>query len=142
MQVRRGFTLLELMMVVIIIGILAAIAMPNFIKAAEKARASGALSYAGAVRSAEKRYSAQDQNNEYAIDPRLLDISIDVPTGWRTPNFSVSAPSGGNPPIGFVTLERNGGQFDGQTLGVQLGTGTVCGTFTVYDPGLPACVQD
>ena len=38
MQKRRGFTLIELMIVIAIIGILAAIAIPNFRKARDQAR--------------------------------------------------------------------------------------------------------
>jgi prepilin-type N-terminal cleavage/methylation domain-containing protein len=142
MRKRQGFTLLELLMVVVIIGILAATAMPQFIKAKEKSEAAKALSYVGAVRSSEIRYSAQDPNNEFSVDPTTLDITVTEPIGWRNPAFQVSAPSGGNPPTGYVTLERAGGQYDGDTLGIQLGSGTVCGTFLVYDSLLPACVED
>ena len=142
MTQRRGFTLLELLMVVVIIGILAATAMPQFIKAKEKSEAAKALSYTGAVRSSEIRYSAQDADNNFSTDPLLLDITVQVPMGWRNATFQVSPPSLGNPPTGYVTVDRDGGQFDGQSLGVQLGTGTVCGTFLVYDGLLPGCVED
>ena len=56
---RGGFTLLELLMVVIIIAILASIALPQYIRATEKARATEALQLAGAIRASENRYKAQ-----------------------------------------------------------------------------------
>ena len=62
-KLQRGFTLIELMIVVAIIGILAAIAIPNFIKFQAKARQSEAKTNLKAIFSAKKSYFAE--NNTY-----------------------------------------------------------------------------
>ena len=56
---RKGFTLVELMIVVAIIGILAAIAIPNFLNFRLKAKSSEAKSNLGATRSTQVAYFAE-----------------------------------------------------------------------------------
>ncbi len=56
---KKGFTLVELMIVVAIIGILAAIAIPNFLNFRLKAKTSEAKSNLGAIRSTEVAYFAE-----------------------------------------------------------------------------------
>jgi type IV pilus assembly protein PilA len=55
----RGFTLIELMIVVAIIGILAAIAIPNFLKFQAKSRQAEAKTNLGGMFTAEESYRAE-----------------------------------------------------------------------------------
>jgi len=56
---KKGFTLIELMIVVAIIGILSAIAIPNFVNFRYKAKTSEAKANLGAIRSCEEAYKAE-----------------------------------------------------------------------------------
>ena len=60
---RKGFTLIELMIVVAIIGILAAIAIPNFLRFQAKSKQSEAKELLSTVYTAETAYFAEQ--NKY-----------------------------------------------------------------------------
>jgi len=85
---KKGFTLLELIVVVIIIAILASIALPQYIKVAEKARLAEGTHLLGLLRSSQIRYKAE--NDAYATDMTKLDADY-VP---NPPNyFTVESPT-------------------------------------------------
>src|SRR3954464_11509234 len=60
-KTRHGFTLVEIMIVVLIIGILLAIAVPNFIKARETSRAKSCVANLKQIDGAKEQW-AMDNN--------------------------------------------------------------------------------
>ena len=72
-KLRGGFTLIELMIVVAIIGILAAIAIPNFVRFQLRSKSSEGKTNLAAIRTAEESYFAEYGNYVVAsISPAAL----------------------------------------------------------------------
>ncbi|MBF0521832.1 MAG: prepilin-type N-terminal cleavage/methylation domain-containing protein [Candidatus Omnitrophica bacterium] len=73
---QKGFTLLELIIVIIVIGVLAAIALPRYFQTLEFSRSSEALNSLSAVRRAIDRCATWN-NGDYTncLDLTQLDIS-------------------------------------------------------------------
>ena len=109
-QSRKGFTLVELAVVIVIIGVLAAFGVPQFLKSVERSKAAEAFNYLSAVRAAQERYLAQ--NGVYAAALTNLDIkqvapkyfSGDGATGTALSVTAVAVTSG--TPTWFCTLGR------------------------------------
>jgi prepilin-type N-terminal cleavage/methylation domain-containing protein len=72
-----GFTLVELAVVIVIIGVIAAFAVPRFRDAVERSKAAEAFNYLTSLRTAEERYHARMA--KYATTISDLDITLGTP---------------------------------------------------------------
>ena len=96
LQKNRGFTLLELIVVIIIIGVLASLAVPQYFKVTERARAAEGVGLLNLLRGSQIRYKAE--KNAYATDVASLDADYTTPK-----YFTVTAPAGTTAEVAKVT---------------------------------------
>jgi len=82
-QNRSGFTLLELLMVVVIIGILASLAIPALFRAGERSRSTEVTTVFGQLRDSSKRYCVE---NNGTPPPGYAALDIENPT--LNPDFT------------------------------------------------------
>ena len=96
-QVKRAFTLIEILIVVVILGILAAIVIPQFTDASQEASRSSVSSQLQTLRGQVELYRVRNQG-----------LNPDVPTnGWG----DMMSPPNGEPP--YIQTEPRNPLFNG-----------------------------
>jgi prepilin-type N-terminal cleavage/methylation domain-containing protein len=121
---RRGFSLVELSVVVIIIGVLAAFGVPRLLRAVEKTKASEAFNYLASVHEAQERDVLR--NGQYSASISDLDFR-QAPPAYFSLQPIVAGDTGSMQDSWSMTLRR---------VGASAGYGAYEVTFTQdgYDP--------
>jgi len=135
---RRGaFTLLELLMVVIIVAILAAIALPQYLTFTERTRPAEIQMLMASIRDAELAYKASDPSAVYTTDFTKLPYDFTANAGaavteLKTPNWE---PIKVDTALQDVTAKRN--NVGGVLLLMDLGSGLICTSDNTIYKGYP-----
>ncbi|MBN2483657.1 MAG: prepilin-type N-terminal cleavage/methylation domain-containing protein [Candidatus Omnitrophica bacterium] len=116
---RKGFTLIELLIVVIVIAILATFAIPQYMKAVERAKVSKGAHHIGLIAQAMKMYRADTDEYPDASTGDFGDTfvdyvelnEIDNDSDW---DYTVTGDANGE--TFTITADRTAGPYAGQVL--------------------------
>lgn len=113
----RGFTLIELMVVVAVIAIIAAIALPNFNEQMRKSRRSDALAQMGQVQLALERWRADCPT--YAQNAACTGTHPALPSATESPDYAFALTADA---ASYTLTATPRGKMNGDRCGVLTGT--------------------
>ena len=155
-RLARGFTLVELMIAVLIMGVLVAIAYPSFMDSVRKSRRADAFSALTAIQQAQERWRGSHPSFNGNLDgapPAGLGLALSTSSGY----YSLAVIDPPTPTTYTVTATATSGRSQAQdgnckVLGVQVGgtepnkttrlsfgSGATVIDWTLADPDIGRC---
>ena len=89
-KMKQGFTLVEIMIVVAIIGLLAAIAIPSFMKARTTSQANACINNLRQIEAGKEQWALEKKKNTGATA-----VTVEVMEYLKNPSASTNCPGGG-----------------------------------------------
>ena len=97
---KKGFTLIELVIVIVILGILAAVAVPKFVGLTRDAKVSAVKGFAGSLRAAANIVHAKWLiSGDNPVNVEGKDVYVDNLTGATAPGYPLANSGSSNPGI-------------------------------------------
>lgn len=90
----RAFTLLELLVVLIIVGILAGLAIPNYTKTSERAKDREAQTALSLIQAGERMYQLRAGDFISCADTNAVNTNLKLSLTSQAWNYSITATSG------------------------------------------------
>jgi prepilin-type N-terminal cleavage/methylation domain-containing protein len=136
---RRGFTLVELAVVIVIIGVLAAFGVPKFLTSVEKSKAAEAYNYLSAIQSSQERYLAQ--NGIYASQISSLDVTLPNPQYFSVGAVTPTASTTGAPDWTCTLTRNSNSSYQYTVTWTSNGFITTNSTITQYPQIMPVTIS-
>ncbi|MGK0442204.1 MAG: general secretion pathway protein G [Pseudohongiellaceae bacterium] len=128
-KLQQGFSLIEIMVVLVIIGLLVSIVAPNVLERADDARVQKAQADFSTISTALKLYRLDNYTyptSEQGLEALVTLPAIDpIPTNWKKKGYLDSAPKDpwGRPYLYLSPAEFSDNDFDLYSLGADGVTG-------------------
>jgi type IV pilus assembly protein PilE len=134
MKSQGGFNMIELMVVVVIVGILAAIAVPIYSKYAKNSRVTEATGKIGDILTAAKSYAVENEGNSDPTDanwPATCAATNFVGDCTATQNFTYSLTGQTNGSLTIVATGKTGTPMAGVSATLVITDPTTNGQITI-----------
>ncbi len=132
---QRGFTLIELVVVILILGILSAIAMPNLLKQAVKAKQTESKQSLALINRSQARYRVEYNGFADSFDKLAVGMGLNGSTTATTGNYIYTLDPVAEPqnqatitsrPIDNAVRSYTGGNFRSTNAGQAVITSIIC----------------